>query len=141
MNRAWMVWVAGLIMAWAGVGCTNRHAADEQAAQEGALAWLALVDHGEYGRSWDEAAPVFQQAVARDKWVDMIATFRGPFGPVQSRTLRRAHYTKTLAGAPDGEYVVIQFDTRFEKKQAGVETITPMRGADGVWRISGYYIK
>jgi hypothetical protein len=44
-------------------------------------------------------------------------------------------------GAPDGEYVVIQFETSFEKKKSSIETITPIKEKDGSWRVSGYYIK
>ncbi len=46
-----------------------------------------------------------------------------------------------MPGAPDGEYVVIQYDSSFEHKQAAVETVTPMLDKDGKWRVSGYYIK
>ncbi len=48
-----------------------------------------------------------------------------------------------LAGcaAPDGQYVVIQFETSFENKKKAVETITPMMAPDGTWRVSGYFIK
>jgi hypothetical protein len=46
-----------------------------------------------------------------------------------------------LPGAPDGEYVVFQFDTQFEHKRAAVETVTPMRDPDGSWRVSGYFIR
>jgi hypothetical protein len=45
-----------------------------------------------------------------------------------------------LPGVPDGEYVVIQFSTVLEKKAAATETVTPMKGPDGHWRVSGYYI-
>jgi hypothetical protein len=37
--------------------------------------------------------------------------------------------------------VVIQYETVFEKKQAAIDTITPMLENDGKWRVSGYYIK
>jgi hypothetical protein len=66
---------------------------------------------------------------------------RAPLGAVRTRKLKSATYTKTLPGAPDGEYVVIQYDTSFENKKSAVETITPMLDKDGKWRVSGYFIK
>jgi Protein of unknown function (DUF4019) len=36
---------------------------------------------------------------------------------------------------------VIQFDTAFENKASAVETVTPMLDTDGVWRVSGYFIR
>jgi hypothetical protein len=50
-------------------------------------------------------------------------------------------YATSLPGAPDGQYVVIQYKTAFENKKAGVETITPMLDKDKKWRVSGYFIK
>ena len=58
-----------------------------------------------------------------------------------SRKILSAKYTKTLPGAPDGEYVVIQYESSFEHKQSAVETITAMLDKDGKWRVSGYFIK
>ena len=46
-----------------------------------------------------------------------------------------------MPGAPDGEYVVIQFETSFENKKHAIETVTPMMDKDGTWRVSGYYIR
>jgi hypothetical protein len=43
--------------------------------------------------------------------------------------------------APDGEYVVIQFEASFENKKSAIETVTPMLDKDGNWRVSGYYVK
>src|SRR3990172_8443962 len=44
-------------------------------------------------------------------------------------------------GAPDGQYVVIQYETSFERKSSAIETITPIREKDGKWRVAGYYIR
>jgi hypothetical protein len=66
---------------------------------------------------------------------------REPLGKTVSRTVKSMQYTTTLPGAPDGEYVVIQFDSSFTNKKTAVETITPMLDKDGMWRVSGYYIK
>ena len=70
----------------------------------------------------------------------MINHARGPFGDVKSRELQGAKFATSLLGAPDGEYVVIQFKTGFANKADSVETITPMK-ADGNWKVSGYFIK
>ena len=119
--------------------------ADEVAATKAAIAvskeWLALVDNGNYGDSWYEAAILFQAAITKEDWIKGLNAARVPFGKLISRELKSAKYTKTLPGAPDGEYVVIQYNTSFENKKSAVETITPMLDKDGDWRVSGYYIK
>ena len=60
---------------------------------------------------------------------------------MQTRKIKSTTYTKTLPGAPDGEYVVLRYDTSFENKNSAVETVTPMLDKDGKWRVSGYFIK
>jgi hypothetical protein len=70
-----------------------------------------------------------------------VVRTRDPLGKLQSRKLKSATYTKSLPGAPDGEYVVIRYDASFERQQSAVETISPMLDKDGAWRVSGYYIK
>jgi hypothetical protein len=35
----------------------------------------------------------------------------------------------------------MQFDTRFEHKQAAVETVTFLQEKQGEWKAAGYYIK
>jgi len=113
----------------------------EKEAKEAAGAWLRLVDAGEYAESWKKAASLFQKQVTASQWKTAVENARGPLGKVVSRRLRRAEYRKTLPGAPDGDYVVLQYETSFEKKQSAIETVTPMKDGDGVWRVSGYYIK
>ena len=113
----------------------------EDLATRSAEAWLSLVDSGKYAESWQEAAGYFKAAVTKDDWQGKMHAAREPLGKLVSRKLRSAKYMTTLPGAPDGEYVVIQFDSSFEHKQTAVETITPMRDKDGKWRVSGYFIK
>ncbi len=113
----------------------------ENAAVNASKAWLKLVDEGKYSKSWDEAAQYFKNAVPREQWKTSLESVRSPLGKVQSRNLKSKNYTKTLPGAPDGEYVVIQYETSFQNKQHAIETVTPMMDKDGKWKVSGYYIK
>jgi hypothetical protein len=113
----------------------------EELARQSADAWLALVDSGKYADSWQEASELFKAHVTKEQWQDMLRATRDPLGKMLSRKLKSATYKTTLPGAPDGEYVVIQYESSFEHKQSAVETVTPMLDKDGKWRASGYYIK
>ena len=113
----------------------------EEVAGQRADAWLALVDQGKYDQSWEEAARLFKGAVTKEKWREAASAVRAPLGKLVSRKLKSRQHSKTLPGAPDGEYVVIQYDSSFENKTEAVETVTPMLDPDGVWRVSGYYIR
>jgi hypothetical protein len=113
----------------------------EDLAQQSADNWLGLVDSGKHADSWQEAAQMFKAAVSKEQWQSMMRASRDPLGKMLSRKLKSATYTKTLPGAPDGEYVVIQYESSFEHKQSAVETVTPMLDNNGKWRVSGYFIK
>ena len=113
----------------------------EKAAVDASKAWLKLGDEGKYYESWDEAAQYFKNAITKEQWKTSLESVRSPLGKVLSRNLKSKKYTKTLPGAPDGEYVVIQYETSFQNKQQAIETITPMLDKNGKWKVSGYYIK
>ncbi len=132
----WACAVASLL-----VGPTWAADKPEDAAQAAAEAWLKLVDAGSYEASWDQAAKLFKGAVTKEQWKQAMSGGRAPLGKVVSRKLKSRDYTEKLPGAPDGKYVVIQYDTVFEKKAGSVETITPMQDPDDAWRVSGYFIR
>ena len=103
--------------------------------------WIAMIDKGEYAESWKEAAEYFKTAVSQNQWVNSLQAVRKPLGKLNSRIVKSETYKTSLPGAPDGEYVVIQFTTSFENKKSAIETVTPMKDKDGKWRVSGYFIK
>jgi Protein of unknown function (DUF4019) len=113
----------------------------EKAGLAAAEAWLKLVDGENYKGSWKEAAAFFKNAVTQDQWERTLEALRKPLGRTLSRQLKSKQFTTALPGAPDGEYVVIEFQTSFQKKKSANETVTPMKDPDGKWRVSGYYFK
>ena len=118
--------------------------ADQRAEEEAlgaAETWLALVDDGKYSESWKTTAVLFRSAVTKEQWERALNAARKPLGRLIARRLKSKQYATSLPGAPDGEYVVIQYKASFENKKAAVETVTPMLDEDGNWRVSGYYIR
>ena len=118
------------------------HAEDTfaQSATAAAETWLGHVDAGDYAKSWREASAYLQGAITEQAWVASLNGVRTPLGKQLSRQLKQAQHTTSVPGAPDGDYVVMQFDTRFANKQAAVETVTFMQEKKGEWKAAGYYI-
>ncbi len=79
--------------------------------------------------------------MTKDAFVKSLNAARKPLGALKSREVKSKQYQTSLPGAPDGQYVVIQFTTSMENKNSAVETVTPMLDKDGKWKVSGYYIK
>ena len=97
------------------MGSLQANEVAEKAAVAASGAWLSLVDRGDYAESWNQAAGLFKTAVTKEQWQNTVKAVRVPLGKVMVRKLKSKQYTKTLPGAPDGEYVVIQYETMFEK--------------------------
>ena len=119
------------------------HAEDnfEKGASAAAETWLGHVDAGDYAGSWREASTYFQGVITEQAWVASLQGVRTPLGQRLSRQLKQVQHTQSMPGAPDGDYVVMQFDTRFANKHAAVETVTFMQEKQGAWKAAGYYIK
>ncbi|MBC3868968.1 DUF4019 domain-containing protein [Undibacterium oligocarboniphilum] len=110
-------------------------------AQAIASQWLALLDKDQFTESWKQSATLLQQSVPQHQWQEAMNNIRTSLGTVMSRQLKSAEARSSLPGAPDGEYVVIQYETRYTNKAAAIETITPMKEKDGTWHVAGYYIR
>lgn len=119
----------------------EKHEEAERQALAAAESWLALVDAGKYEESWTAASEFLRSAVGKEEFVKSLRAARRPLGTLKSREVQSKEYRTSLPGAPDGQYVVIQFKTSLEKKKSAVETVTPMLEKDGKWRVSGYYIR
>ena len=115
--------------------------APEATGVRSAEAWLRLIDEGRYGSAWDESAAMFRERVSRAQWETMSAAARGPLGRVLSRKLGSAQLVHELPGAPDGTYLVLVYQTRFEHKERGIETVTVMLDSAGSFRGAGYFIR
>ena len=116
------------------------HGAAIASATKAALDWLKLVDEGSYAASWTAASSLFKGHLSEAKWTQMASSARRPLGSVISRKLNSAKFETSMPAAPHGQFVVIRFETSFQRKKSAIETVTPMLDSDGHWRVSGYYI-
>jgi hypothetical protein len=110
------------------------------AAGKAAQSWLALDDADNWDACWSALAPAVQGQIGKDQFAESLRTVRNELGKVKTRRPHSVTFTHTLPGAPDGDYVVLQYDTDFDKGSA-VETVVPMRTPDGSWRVSGYFVQ
>jgi hypothetical protein len=103
--------------------------------------WLKLVDDKKYGRSWDKSAQLFKNSVIRTEWIQLLNNTRRPLGRLINREPISLTYTISMLNAPEGEYVVIEFNTAFKEQINVIETVTLVRINKEPWRISGYFVR
>jgi hypothetical protein len=148
MNKA--VWLAcGMVLLAAG-GLMAQEAispadvsaeVDSAAPLAAAVSWLQVLDRGEYAQSWDATSDYFRSLVSRESWAAQVGPLRRGMGGLVSRKPKDAPvFSKSLPGAPDGEYVVVAFSATFTNKETAMETVTLMKETDGQWRVAGYFI-
>jgi hypothetical protein len=141
MNVTRWMGLAVLAIALGACGISVAEEVDTAPGMSSAESWIALIDRGQYGESWDAASETFRNGIDRTKWMATVDPVRAPLGGVISRKVRQAQVARTLAGAPEGEYLVVQFDTRFENRPLATEIVTPVKEKDGSWRVAGYVIR
>jgi outer membrane receptor protein involved in Fe transport len=102
--------------------------------------WLDLLDHGKFDDSWLSAAVVLQETVPQKEWSAELAARQPKLGRLIMRERKTGQYSKTLRGAPTGDYVTVTYLTKYEKIPLVVETMAVARDALGQWHVAGYDI-
>ncbi|MEW7847848.1 DUF4019 domain-containing protein [Massilia aurea] len=108
---------------------------------EAAERWLALADAGKGADTWTTAGTLFQGAVSQKEWSAALGQARAPLGALTKRTLADARATRTLPGAPEADYVVLQYESSFANRPLATETVVVVREADGSWKTITYLIR
>ncbi|MBI4845710.1 MAG: DUF4019 domain-containing protein [Candidatus Omnitrophica bacterium] len=137
----WILLVMFLLNSTIVTAVAEKEDIKKELAFSAAIEWLNLIDNEKFFESWERAAPIFKDSVDNQTWHNSLKHTSLIFGKVLSREIISQEYETTLPGAPDGEYFIMQFKTSFEKKEEAIETIVPMLDKDGLWKVSGYYIK
>ena len=105
-----------------------------------ATSWLEVVDSGKYANSWQQAGAFFQENVPEALWVSKLEQVRTPLGIVKSREGISRQVLTSIPQLPDGEYVILEFQTDFENKANSIETVTLKKSAEQ-WQVIGYFIQ
>jgi hypothetical protein len=83
---------------------------------------------------------MFRSQVSDARWSEMVTPVRQPLGAVAARMFESVSKTRTLPGAPDGDYEVLTFKTSFATRPNAVETVILTREG-AAWRVAGYFIR
>lgn len=117
------------------------HEMQKAMGRQVAVQWLAFGEEGNWGATWDNAAALFKSTLDKEQWATKAKAARDPLGKLVDRKLLLVRFEESLPGVPDGEYVIAQFNTRWENKAQSVETVSVVKEPDGMWRVTGYFIK
>jgi len=111
------------------------------AARAAAAAFLQQVDQDTFAASWQSAAPLLKEKVTEAEWVDKLSKIRSIAGPMVTRSEDSISYSTTAQDSPDGEYILLTYDTTYKARGKASEIVTVMLDKDGAWRVAGYFVK
>jgi|GEM_PF-6478256 len=108
-------------------------------ASRAAEAYLKKLDAGDYGGLWEHIAGwARQHGGSKEDVIRTYAWLTQQSGKLESRTPAKPQYLSALPGAPDGEFVLFGYNSRFERFDPAVEQLILMLEKDGQWRAVGY---
>ena len=110
-------------------------------ALEAAQQWLDLVDRDQYTRGWETAAKQLNISTPRREFIKTLNETRKPLGKVKSRKLVANKYTRSIPSGADGQYIILEYVSSFEKKPTVAEVVTLTLNGDSKWRVLGYHFK
>ena len=108
----------------------------ESAAVAAARDWLALVDKGDWNKSWEGTGQSFKALNTVETWRRVASQVQGPLGAVKSRLLISEEYVP----APPYGYQMVKFRTDYASKAGAVETLSLVREG-GEWRVVGVTVE
>jgi hypothetical protein len=114
---------------------------DMTSSAASALQWLGLIDKGQYDQSWQSGAKLFQQTMPEKEWSTYLDGVRKPLGSVSSRQVIDQRPAKNPNGLPEGDYMVLFYNTAFSSKPSAYELVTMMKESDGQWRVLTYQVQ
>lgn len=142
MTRGTIGRVAGLaLLALALAAPLAAQTPEERAAREVAERWLAHLDAEEYEASWAEAGRIFQRAVSEAQWVQQATALRQQVGGIEEREYLASESATDPQGAPPGDYVNVQYRSRFGTVGQATEVVVLVREAERGWRVVGYFLQ
>ena len=105
-----------------------------------AMEFLQLIDSQQYAESWQMAAGLMKEKVAEKDWVEKLSKARTLSGEVLERAEKSTTYSPSAKDSPEGEYISLIFDSKYQRAESVSEYVTVML-EDGHWKVAGYFIQ
>ena len=114
---------------------------DLQQSLKEANAWLQLVDQEKYADSWNNASTTLKLVMSEKEWTKYLEKMRKPLGKMTEREMLQQRTFINPPGAPQGEYVVIFYQTAFNARPQANEQIIMIKESDDKWRPMSYFFR
>ena len=114
-------------------------AEEQEAAQQAAEDWLAYVDEGDIGQSYENAASLLKDQVTQEEWEQSIGEVQGQIGELQSRSFTTAQALPAPPEDPQGEYLAVQYAADYANLP--VQESVVLTKDEDTWKVAGYLVR
>ncbi len=135
--RALAAGACGVVI-WLFAGCGESSPEAERAAVAATVPILERLDAGDYDAVRDAASPLLKEQVSPEEWLVQVEALRGPLGTHKSRAVGAVTYVTNPWGAPQGEYVIVSYDSHWQNGSIH-ENLSMQRQPNGAWALAGYH--
>lgn len=109
-------------------------------AKPAAVEFLGLIDGGKYAESWESSASLMQDKVTKNDWVEKLNKARNLSGELLQRVQKSASYATEVKDSPEGEYIMLIYESDFQRAEDVSEYVTVMLEGDE-WKVAGYFMQ
>ena len=100
----------------------------------------ATIDAQNYQAAYQSGSKFLHLTAPESQWVSETERTREILGSTQQRKLIAVKSISTYPGLPDGEYMLVFFETKMENKAKAAEVLL-MAQIDGAWKVCSYHLK
>ena len=109
-------------------------------AKPAAAEFLGLIDDAKYAESWESSAGLMREKVTRKDWIDKLNKARNLSGDLVRRVQKSASYATEAKDSPEGEYIMLIYESDFQRAEDVSEYVTVMLEGDE-WKVAGYFMQ
>jgi len=114
---------------------------EARAASAAIADFFRLVDADHFAASWQQAAATLKEKITQSQWVEQLEKTRAVTGPLLHRRQEKLIFSKVADDSPEGKYILVIFNSDFQKRTGVKERVTVMLDSDSHWRVAGYFLQ
>jgi len=100
----------------------------------------ATIDDNNYQAAYQSGSKLLHLTSTENQWISEIGRTREVLGTALQRKLKAVKSISTYPGLPDGEYMLVYFETKMEHKEKAAEVLLVAQ-IDGAWKVCSYHLK
>lgn len=102
--------------------------------------FVAVVDSGDFFSAYDSGSKILKSLSDKDEWAAEQNRVFELLGRSLDRQLKTVRSRDSYPGMPDGNYLIVCYQTRTEYKTEAVEVLLLKESGEG-WRVCKYSIR